>query len=87
MELNAWIDSKAPGTHPGKAPGKDGARAVAVMLQENPRTVYSWYCQERAPCFRSAMKIVQASCGAVDYNGIFEPLARAQPSVTAHDRG
>lgn len=78
MELNAWIDSKAP--------GKAGVREVAGLLRENPRTVYAWYRQERAPCFRSAMNIVQASCGQVDYNGIFEPLARAQASVAAHDR-
>lgn len=79
VELNAWIDSKAP--------GKAGVQQVAGLLQENPRTVLSWYRQERAPCFRAAMNIVQTSCGQVDYNGIFEPLARAQSPVAAHERG
>ncbi|MFG0501107.1 hypothetical protein ACF8GD_00370 [Pseudomonas putida] len=68
MELNAWIDSKAR--------GQAGVNEVADLLRENPRTVLSWYRQERAPCLRAAMNIVQTSHGEVDYNGIYEPIAK-----------
>lgn len=69
MEFNAWIDSKAK--------GKAGVRQVAGLLGENPRTVYAWYRGERFPGFTSARNIVRVSGGAVDYNGIYAPLARA----------
>lgn len=77
MELKAWIDSKAK--------GKAGVREVAGLLGENPRTVYAWYRGERSPCFASARNIVQASGGVVDYNGIFEPFARAQVKEAPHE--
>lgn len=79
MELNAWIEAKA-GTQPGQRASLKAIGAVARLLRENPRTVYAWYRRERAPSFPSAVNIVIASRGEVDYNGIFGPLAR--PTVT-----
>lgn len=70
MNLNTWIDSKGR--------GQAGIDAVAALLGVNPRTVVSWYRKERAPCFKAAFGIVQASSGVVDYNGIFKPLERGQ---------
>lgn len=67
------------------AKGKPGVRMAAGLLGENPRTVYAWYLGERAPCFTAARNIVQVSGGRVDYNGIFEPMARAVAQGAAHD--
>lgn len=77
MEFNAWIDRM------GK--GRPGVRQAALLLGENPRTVYAWYRGERYPGFQSARNIVRVSCGRVDYNGIFRPLARALDGEIDHD--
>lgn len=61
MELNAWIDQVG------------GAVAAAVLLNEKPRTVISWYRFERAPSVLAAGRIVRLTAGAVDYNGIYAP--------------
>lgn len=63
MELNAWVDSVG------------GVEGAAEILKEKPRTVYSWYRMEKAPRLLSAMNIVAKTKGAVDYNGIYGPLA------------
>ena len=77
MELNAWIDRM------GK--GRPGVRQAALLLGENPRTVYAWYRGERYPGFLSARNIVRVSRGRVDYNGIFWPLDRALEQGADHD--
>lgn len=77
MELNAWIDRM------GK--GRPGVRQAALLLGENPRTVYAWYRGERYPGFLSARNIVRVSRGRVDYNGIFRPLDRALEQGANHD--
>lgn len=79
MKLNDWIDSKGP--------GRVGCAAVASLLGEKPRTVLSWYRQERAPCFRAAFNIVRASSGEVDYNGIFVPMETGQIPGVNHAVG
>ncbi len=70
VNLNTWIDSLGP--------GQAGIDTAAGLLGASPRTVVSWYRQERAPCFRAAFAIVTASSGLVDYNGIFKPLELGQ---------
>ncbi|MNN87047.1 hypothetical protein D3C81_2045470 [compost metagenome] len=65
--------------------GRPGVRQAALLLGENPRTVYAWYRGERYPGFLSARNIVRVSRGRVDYNGIFRPLARALEQEVAHD--
>lgn len=77
MELNAWIDRM------GK--GKPGVRRAALLLGENPRTVYAWYRGERFPGFMAARNIVRVSRGRVDYNGIFRPLDLALSQQVTHD--
>jgi len=77
VELNVWIDAM------GK--GRPGVRQAAVLLGENPRTVYAWYRGERYPGFLSARNIVRVSRGSVDYNGIFVPLDRALSQVQCHE--
>jgi len=64
VELYAWIDNVG------------GIDAAAQLLQEKPRTVYSWYRQEKAPRLVSAINIVAKTQGLVDYNGIYGPMAR-----------
>jgi hypothetical protein len=66
MELCSWIDSV------------DGCDNAASLLGEKPRTVYSWYRKEKAPRLKSAIKIIAVTKGAVDFNGIYIPLAREQ---------
>ncbi|EMJ7098631.1 hypothetical protein ACGRSR_17960 [Vibrio owensii] len=66
MELHAWIDSVG------------GVDEAARLLKEKPRTVYSWYRQEKAPRLVSAINIVAKTRGLVDYNGIYTPLARSR---------
>lgn len=65
--------------------GRPGVRQAALLLGENPRTVYAWYRGERYPGFISARNIVRVSRGCVDYNGIFRPLARALDQAVVHD--
>lgn len=48
--------------------------AVAEQLNENPRTVMSWFRKQRAPSLRAATKIIVATQGALDYNAIFGPF-------------
>lgn len=65
--------------------GRPGVRQAALLLGENPRTVYAWYRGERYPGFQSARNIVRVSDGSVDYNGIFRPLALALEQGASHD--
>lgn len=62
MELKDWI------TEVG------GVEAAAALLEENERTVYSWFRLERAPSLKAACKIVRTSKWKVDFNGIYQPL-------------
>lgn len=63
MELNTWIDKQG------------GIADAAKTLGESPRTVRSWYYAERAPVLASAAKIIRHSDYAVDFNGIYWPIA------------
>ena len=63
MELNDWIDKQG------------GYAAAAEKLGESPRAVRSWYYAERAPGLPSAVNIIKCSDYAVDFNGIYWPLA------------
>lgn len=80
MELNPWIEKIAGSAVAGRL-GLGAVQPVAKLLGEKPRTVYAWYRRERVPCFRSALNIVIASGGEVDYNGIFAPFGRDAVSV------
>lgn len=86
MELNPWIERVA-GKREGERLGLVSVQPVASLLGEKPRTVYAWYRLERVPCFRSAMNIVIASRGEVDYNGIFGPFGRAAVEVKGAGHG
>lgn len=66
MELGAWIENVG------------GVDEAAKLLKEKPRTVYSWYRQEKVPRLISAINIVAKTRGLVDYNGIYTPMARAR---------
>lgn len=87
MELNPWIE-KIAGTTAGGRLGLGAVKPVAELLGEKPRTVYAWYRRERVPCHRSALNIVVASGGEVDYNGIFASFGREalKAKGTAHGR-
>lgn len=65
MYLNDWIDSLAP---------LAASKVAASRLGEKRRTVDSWRRFENRPSFRAALKIVQASEGLVDFNGIYMPF-------------
>ena len=80
MQLNPWIEQQA-GKKEGERLGLLRIAPVAKLLGEKPRTVYAWYRLERAPSFRSALNIVIAARGAVDYNGIFEAFGQAAVAV------
>lgn len=64
VELNQWIDAQG------------GVEAAAETLGESRRTVASWYYAERAPSLKAAAKIVERSGYALDFNGIFGPIAK-----------
>jgi hypothetical protein len=86
VDLNSWIDQVSE----AKTSLRQGMRHVvpaAVLLNENPRTVYSWYRRERSPAFPAAMKIVTISGGAVDYNGIFQPFQQAAERAKVSSSG
>ena len=63
VELNDWIDQQG------------GYAAAAEKLDESPRAVRSWYYAERAPGLASAVNIIKRSDYAVDFNGIYWPIA------------
>lgn len=64
MELNEWIDLQG------------GVEKAAEVLGETKRVVSSWYYAERAPGLKSAVNIVRKSEHAVDFNGIYWPIAK-----------
>lgn len=64
MDFNAWVDLQG------------GIEAAAELLGEKPRAVASWYYGERAPGLKAAANIVSKSGRAVDFNGIYWPLAK-----------
>lgn len=64
VEFHKWV----------KAVG--GIISAAKILKENPRTVRAWVHSERPPAFSSAVNIVIRSKNAVDFNGIYQPIAR-----------
>jgi hypothetical protein len=74
VELNQWIDSIGGVTSAGKL-SLAALAAVASLLEEEPRTVSSWYRKERRPSFAAGMNILSKSGGAVDWNGIYAPFA------------
>ena len=74
MELNQWIETVGGVEPPGRL-SLAGLRAVASLLGEKPRTVSSWYRQERIPSFTAGVNIMLKSKGAVDWNGIYAPFA------------
>lgn len=74
MELNQWIESVGGVTAAGKL-SLAAIAAVATLLEEEPRTVSSWYRKERRPSFTSGLNILSKSGGAVDWNGIYAPFA------------
>lgn len=86
VELNPWIERVAGIAAEGRL-GLVAVQPVAKLLGEKPRTVYAWYRLERVPCFRSALNIVIASKGEVDYNGIFAPFGRQAVAVPGADHG
>ena len=74
MELNKWIENIG-GVEPAGKLSLAGLHAVASLLGEKPRTVLSWYRQERSPSFASGANILLKSRGVVDWNGIYAPFA------------
>lgn len=64
MDFNAWVDKQG------------GIEAAAEVLGEKPRAVASWYYGERAPGLKAAANIVRKAEHAVDFNGIYWPLAK-----------
>lgn len=74
MELNQWIESIGGLTSAGKL-SLAALDTVATLLQEEPRTVSSWYRKERRPSFMAGVNILSKSGGAVDWNGIYAPFA------------
>jgi hypothetical protein len=74
VELNKWIENIG-GVEPAGKLSLAGLHAVASLLGEKPRTVSSWYRQERIPSFTAGANIVLKSKGAVDWNGIYTPFA------------
>lgn len=76
MELNPWIESFTGDTGPTRVI-EDAIRQVSELLGVKERTVKSWYRRERIPSFRASMHIYRTSHGLVDWNGVYEPYARA----------
>jgi hypothetical protein len=74
VELNKWIESIGGVTAAGR-PSLVAIAAVATLLDEEPRTVSSWYRKERRPSFAAGVNILSKSEGAVDWNGIYAPFA------------
>ncbi|WP_106805753.1 hypothetical protein [Pseudomonas sp. S5D5] len=74
MELNKWIENIGGVELAGKL-SPAGIQAVASLLGEKPRTVLSWYRQERIPSFAAGCNIIIKSRKAVDWNGIYSPFA------------
>ncbi|MCF1457389.1 MAG: hypothetical protein LPH21_07430 [Shewanella sp.] len=71
MDLRTWIDTTG------------SVEEAARLLDEKPRTVGSWYRAEKAPRMPAAIRIVAATNGLVDFNGIYGPIARAMASRQA----
>lgn len=74
MELNKWIENIG-GLDPAGKLRPAGVQTVASLLGEKPRTVLSWYRQERIPSFTAGTNIIIKSRKAVDWNGIYSPFA------------
>ncbi|MBF8694926.1 hypothetical protein [Pseudomonas fulva] len=64
MNFNDWVSEQG------------GVAAASEALGETFAAVRSWYYAERAPKLQAAIKIVEASQGRVDFNGIYEPIAK-----------
>lgn len=86
MELNKWIENIA-GVEPAGKLSPAGLQAVASLLGEKPRTVLSWYRQERIPSFAAGVNITIKSKKAVDWNGIYSPFAINLVNVGAENAG
>lgn len=86
MELNKWIENIA-GVEPAGKLSPAGLQAVASLLGEKPRTVLSWYRQERIPSFSAGVNITIKSKKAVDWNGIYSPFAINLVNVGAENAG
>lgn len=50
---------------------KGGPVAAALILKENPRTVWSWYRGEKIPKPQTAQRIIRLTKGELDYNRIY----------------
>lgn len=64
MDLIEWINSQG------------GVEEAAIVLGESRRAVASWYYGERAPKLKSAVNIIEKSGYVLDFNNIFEPIAK-----------
>ena len=51
------------------------AAAAAEKLGEKKSAVRSWFYAERPPKLQAAIKIIEASEGRLDFNGIYGPIA------------
>jgi hypothetical protein len=52
-----------------------GVAAAAEKLGEKHSAVRSWFYAERPPKLQAAIKIIEASEGRLDFNGIYGPIA------------
>lgn len=73
MKFNDWVTEQG------------GVAAAAVTLGETFAAVRSWYYAERAPKLQTAIKIIEASEGRVDFNGIYGPIAKRLHSFKGLD--
>lgn len=62
---------------------KGGVAKAAAILKENPRTVAAWIYGEKLPKPQTAQRIIQASKGILDFNGIYAPLFAIQAEKAA----
>jgi len=68
VELVQWVNKAG------------GVAKAAKLLKEKKRTVESWVRYERPPSFDAALNIVLKSKGDVDFNGIYQPIAKRRAS-------
>ncbi|MDT3750470.1 hypothetical protein [Pseudomonas kurunegalensis] len=63
MKFNDWVLEQG------------GVAAAAEKLGEKHSAVRSWFYAERPPKLLAAIKIIEASEGRLDFNGIYGPIA------------
>lgn len=63
MKFNDWVIEQG------------GVAAAAEKLGEKHSAVRSWFYAERPPKLQAAIKIIEASEGRLDFNGIYGPIA------------